>query len=296
MGLLIGDEAKRKAWLDERKKYVTSTDVPVLFGQGYSGSSPIKLWSLKKGLVKEDEPTTRMRLGRAFQDGILAEAALSLGMKVEAVDPYLLHKSESRPWLATSLDGIAEDGRIVEAKLHGHYVTELEHLPHGWLYQVQAQLMVTEAPGAVLAVCEQGVDLKLFDVLPDEELQSEIALHSSAFFDYLKCDQPPPPSFPGDNAGITALYRYLGDASKPAVTLDGSYLELLQQRKKLISQKKQLSDELDLIEANIKYAMGAAETAVVDDVDGVRVTWKMTKGDRPYRQMRVYGIKDEEVW
>lgn len=290
MGLLTEGD-RREAWLAERKLYVTSTDVPILFGQGYSGSSPARLYGEKRGIIQSDPPSPRMRLGRAFQDGITSEAALQLGQAVVTQDQYKLFISPKHPWLASSLDGIAADGRVVEIKLHGDYVQDVGSLPHGWLFQVQTQLMVTGAPGAVLAVCERGVEVKLFDLLPDVQLQAEIEVRSKVFYDYLSAQLAPPPEWPGDNDGLTALYRYLGDPARPAEVLDFSFLDLAEQRRDLLLKKKTLYDELDMVEATIKYAMGEATTAVIHDTD-VKVTWKTTnrKDGTSYRQLKVYGL------
>ena len=293
MGSLLTEAERKELWLAERRKYITSTDVPILFGVGYSGSSPIRLYGEKLGIIPPEPASRRMRLGSAFQDVILSELEIERGIKVERMDSFTLYPSihDETSHLATSLDGRAEDGRIVEAKLHGDWIRDLSEVPHGWLFQVQTQLMVTRAPGAILVVLQRGVDLAVFDILPDPELQTEILLRSREFYLRIQEKNPPPPTVSADNEGVTLLYKYAGDAAKGLV-LNNDYLPLLRQRKELLDRKKEVYNDLDLVEANIKFALGSAESAWIEDAETVKVSWKTSKNG--VRQLRVYGLSGGE--
>lgn len=275
------DEARRAAWLELRRKKVTSTDVPILFGQGYYGSSPTKLWALKQGRAPEDEPTERMILGKLMEQVIAEAYRLKTGRKVVRAASYLLQVSEKYPWLAASLDSSDESGAIVEMKNHGDYAKDILDLPTGWLFQCQTQLIVTGAPAIRLAVLCRGSQLEVFDIEPNVEVQQAIIDKSHIFYEHMMGTAPPPPEFAEDNAGLSLCFD-----PNPELVIQGSdeLYARAQERAALLKQKQEVVDSLDIVEGAIKFELKETVVALFDD--GSKLTWRPDKNGR--RSLRYY--------
>ena len=288
MSILLADDAsaeevRRQGWLARRRGVVTSTDVPVLFGQGYAGSSPALLHAQKRGLAPEFEPSLRMKIGR-LMEGVIREVYFEVtGHRVTKADPYSLHVSERYPWLAASLDGFdPEDGLHVEMKNHAGYMTDEADIPGGWYLQIQTQLLVLDRPKARLAVLVAGSDLKLFDIEANREIQAEIVKRSKAFLDQLQAGIVPPPVCPEDSDAYKYIYQPNGQTT---ILEDLDVQGEGQVRETLKQQVKQLEEQIAMIEGRIKHALGDNEVGVLPD--GGSWTWKPDKNGR--RSLRYKG-------
>jgi putative phage-type endonuclease len=287
MSILLRDsseleDALKAAWLEKRRQYVTSTDVPVLFDQGYSGSSPIRLFHEKVTGVSTFEESERMEIGRLVQPIIAQIYEKKTGRKVVPADSYTLHVSEKYPWLATSLDAFDAEGAIVEIKNHADYVRDLSDVPTGWLLQVQTQMLVMDRQLVRLAIMCRGSEVVVLDIEP-HPVQAKILEKSKVFWEQVQSKTCPAPEFPDDNAALGLVF---GDEGEN-VTLGDDVLEACLQRAGLLDEKKRIVDELDLVEASVKYAMRSASTAILPDES--KVTWKADKNGR--RSLRYYKAK-----
>lgn len=274
------EEAQKQAWLERRRKYVTSTDVPVLFGQGYSGSSPTKTFHEKRTGISTFEPSERMNIGRLMEPITIACYEEQTGRKVVRADSWSLHVSEKYPWLAASLDAIDSEGCIVEVKNHNDYISSIADVPTGWLLQTQTQMLVMGHQQARLAIMCRGSEVKVFD-LESHPVQAKILEKSKAFYDLLESGTCPEPEFPGDNDGLGFVFD---EPTEETLTLGEDVLELCLDRAAKLEAKKQLIDEIDLTEAGIKYVMGNATVGLLPDES--KVTWKPNKNG--VRSIRYY--------
>lgn len=294
-GDVEADAARRTKWLANRRKYVTSTDVPILFGQGYAGSSRDRLYGEKVGII---EPTDlsgvdRVELGRLFQPSIVKVYEKHVApIHVIPADEYALHVSEKYPWLAASLDAMDSEGRITEIKNHHAYLSDVADIPTGWIIQVNTQMLVMDTNKARLVICCAGSEVRWFDIEPDAELQAEIVKRSREFWNMVENLEVPPPVEPDDNDGLTLLYRYLGQGEKSQV-LSADYYDMGIRRQELKDHLKQVEAEIDMIEAKVKYALGSSEVGYFEDYEKARWTWKTTtrKDGAVYRTLLFKGAK-----
>lgn len=280
------EEARKKVWLELRRHKVTSTDVPVLFGEGYYGSSPTKLMAVKLGRVPDlYEPNEKMQYGRLMEPVTIAMYEAQTGRKVVRADSYTLQVSEKYPWLAASLDAFDSEGVMCELKNHDGYMSSADDIPTGWQIQIQTQLIVMNHKKARLVVTCRGCELKVFDIEPHPGAQAAIIKESQAFYELMQKGECPEPRFPADNDGLKAFFC----TSKPGevISLGDDFHEKVLQRAALLQDKTQIVDSLDLVEADLKFAMGEAEVALFPDDS--RLTWKPNvKG---VRSLRYYKAK-----
>lgn len=282
------DEARRQAWLEERRRYVTSTDAAIIFGCGYEGSSPVKLWGQKKGLVPPDPETERMELGLLLEPAILTMYQRKTGLTAVKADPFTLHKTEAYPWLAASGDGLDSEGRRLELKYTGRFISSNEDIPLTWQIQMQVQTVVFDVDGIRLVTLQPG-EVKYFDVPRNEAfIETKLIPKTKAFHELLQGDVPPRAEYPEDNDGFGLVYRDIYSADLVRDLDETDMRELLERRALLKEQQKELEANLDLTEARIKEIMGEADTGIFQDEPDVRVTWRKTA--RGHRQLRVKGL------
>lgn len=288
MSILLADDAsaeevRRQGWLARRREIVTSTDVPVLFGQGYSGTSPALLFAQKRGQAPEFEPGLRMKIGRLMEPVIRAVYEEVTGHQITKADPYSLHVSDKYPWLGASLDGFdPEIGVHVEMKNHASYMTDESDIPGGWYLQIQTQLLVLERSKARLAVLVAGSDLKIFDIEANPEIQAEIVKRSREFIERVREGRVPPPVSPEDSDAYKYIYQPNGETvvlEDLDIQGDGAVRDTLKQ------QVKQLEEQIAMIEGRVKYALGDNEVGVLPD--GGSWSWKPDKNGR--RSLRYKG-------
>jgi predicted phage-related endonuclease len=277
------DDLRKQAWLAKRRQFVTSTDVPVLFGQGYSGSSPTKLWREKRTGESFFEPSEHTEIGKLMEPVIAQAYENQTGRKVVRADSWSLHVSAKYPWLATSLDGVDSEGVILEMKNHDGYASTPADIPTGWLLQTQTQMLVMDVKAVRLVILCRGCELKVFDLEP-HEVQAKIIERSKRFHEMVEAGQVPEPEFPGDNQGLGFAFY---EPTDETVNLGDDVLELCLQRAAGLERKKEIVEELDIVEASIKYSLGNATVGLLPDES--KVTWKADKNGR--RSIRYYKAK-----
>lgn len=139
---------ERAAWLEQRTRYVTASEVSILMG-----SNPYQTpreWSLNKLFGEIPKDSAAMQRGRDREAPILARYAEHVGRTIVANTALVV--SEACPWLAATPDGY--DGKntveIKSVRLHArrsiHDVTSL------YAWQVLCQIVCAGAEHGVLAV------------------------------------------------------------------------------------------------------------------------------------------------
>jgi putative phage-type endonuclease len=149
--------ASRSRWLARRRKGITATDVPIIFG--YSGwATPVDVW-LEKTRTMPARPTSwAMQRGNLLEAGIAAQWAQQNGAILEK--PPLLVAHPQYPWLMASLDYLGhlpDRTVVVEVKA----TTRWQDWADGWTpdayaVQVLAQLAVTGLDEGVLVADVNG--------------------------------------------------------------------------------------------------------------------------------------------
>lgn len=129
-----------KEWLDFRKDKIGASDMPCLFGVGFS--TPFKIWQVKLGMV-EIQKTAPMIRGLEMEPTIRQAYEIEVGFSVE---PDVIVHPEI-PYLMASLDGHnREKGKAAEFKLAGrvdHEIARKGNIPDKYYPQLQQQLACT---------------------------------------------------------------------------------------------------------------------------------------------------------
>lgn len=146
---IIEIEQGTSEWKALRRQYVTASDVGAILGEGYRSAKKVYK---EKVFGEEEEENEFMREGRDREP----RARTYVNEKLKSDFKAIVAVSEAHPWLMASLDGW--DGEhVLEIKCPMRYekFSEISNFqkspPLQYLWQVQTQLLVTEAKSAFLS-------------------------------------------------------------------------------------------------------------------------------------------------
>ncbi len=251
-------------WLAQRRRVVTSTDIPAILG--------ISPWASEGDVARakrgEEEPpdagtARRFRLGHALEEVVRAEDEIEHGTKLRRV-----HRFITRGDIAgTSLDYERVGERtIVEIKTTGGRAFD-DGLPEYVEAQVRWQMGVARYPRAHVAVLRSGSQLICYDVEHDEATFDGLKVIAADFWQRYLAGGPFAETrdsvrraWPRDDGTELDAEPPVVEAVDDLVTTRGTIA--------------QLKEHEDALVAAIQTRMGPA-TAI--NGPGWRVTWKQAK-------------------
>lgn len=205
----VADSRDREAWLEARRTMVTASDVSVLFGLN-PWRDPLGLYIDKLGMRPDSEQSEAMEWGLRLEDPIAKAFAEKTGRAV--VPCGLLLRSTMHPVIGATLDYWQErNGDLLPLEIKTANVSKAaqwaEGVPPYYMPQVQAQMIVTGARAASVAVLIGGQSFAWCDVARDDAMCAEIVKLAEAFWRRVEQREPPDPSgTPSDSAALRALY------------------------------------------------------------------------------------------
>lgn len=118
--LVLRADAPREEWLGYRTKGVGGSDVSAILGFS-KWASGYGVWLDKTGRGVEQEENQAMRMGNKLEPIIKELFTEDTGIKIRAAG---LHRSKHNPILQVSVDGLTEDGGLVECKSTSGWLRE----------------------------------------------------------------------------------------------------------------------------------------------------------------------------
>lgn len=262
----------REEWLKQRMSGIGGSDAPAVLGLS-KWRTPLSVYQEKRGESAPIEDKEPMRWGRILEQPIRQEYAERTGRVVRVPDGVIRHPQHD--WMLATVDGVTDDGRLVEIKTartaDGWGESGTDEVPHAYLIQVQHYLTVTALSVADVAVLIGGQDYRQFEIPADAELQAMIVEAEAEFWRRVQDGIPPDPV---SYADVVARY---GRASKsatvvadPAAAAAVATLRAIREQYKAIEASEQQAREI------VMRALGEADTLA--DVDGrVLCTWRAGK-------------------
>lgn len=265
MSTVVADSRDREAWLLARRSMVCASDVPVILGHW---GSVARLWAEKRGEAEPVADTEQLLLGRLMEPSILAAYTTRTGNPAHA-DGRLYTQTRGGLTLGATLDAWTEvDGLEVplEVKNVGAYnASEWEDgPPEKYIAQVQAQMLVTSTPFAIVCALIGGQRLSIHRVDRDALLQVRILTAAQAFWRRVESGECPP-----DREHHKHVKAGGGEVAWSLDTEEGQAIALLTKRADMLAaQIKAHESELDDVRGQIKSAIGTRERATVGDLGG----------------------------
>ena len=184
--------------------------------------------------------------------------------------PTTILRHPTHAFMLGSIDGVTDDGRLVEIKTarsaEGWGEPGSDEVPDAYLVQVQHYLAVTGLSIADVAVLIGGSDFRLYEVPVDPELQGILIDVEGAFWDRVQRGDPPDP--------ITYADTQKRWPTSAALTVQASSeiehaVQALRSEKAEIAAREKFADAL---QAAICAAMGEGDVLVYGDA--TLATWR----------------------
>lgn len=292
------------AWLELRKKDITSTDIAALFNMS-SYCTPFELWHRKKsGEQIEFEMKEWTLWGKRLQDSIAAGVAEDNGWKIRKMEEYMripeLRMGASFDFEITLPDGtvgILEIKNVFGMIFKDQWLEDddgnFEAPPHIEL-QVQHQLAVSGRAFAYIAALVAGNKIVLIKREPDQEIINEIKLKVMQFWETIDKNQEPEPDFARDGKMLKRLYN----VAEPGKVLDASddagLLEMVKEYlrhgaaiKKLEGKREAIKNKILTLAGDSEKIIGGQFSVSLGTVAGGHVEY-----DRePYRLFKINANK-----
>jgi predicted phage-related endonuclease len=260
-------------WLEARRGFITSSDVPTLLGLGYE--SPHALWLRKLGPADEGAPKMRRR----FQVGHDLEPRVAQWHEEEtgrrpfrpADSQHYLCVNPALPWAAVTPDFVLMDGggpdAVVEVKSDAFGGTGAAYAESKQFLYANAQahqgMAVLEMDHAYVDVIfGLGHGFAVYPVGRDDALSRLILERGEEFHGFVTRREPPGERWLTDHEDTRKALAAIFDAETgEEVTLedpDGSLRAMLRQWDLLPAKIRELENELEQIKNVVALRMGTA--------------------------------------
>jgi putative phage-type endonuclease len=256
----------RDEWLAARQDYITSTEVPALFGAS-PYLTPFELYAAKRGtLDKTFESTERMRWGLRLEEAIAHAAAERHGLT--GLQSLHLQLAVSG-CLAASGDYLASDGDIlIECKnvdamqFRRNWDAEdgvILSAPAHIELQIQTELACWDAKRLLLAVLVGGNELYTAWREPIAPMIERIRREAGLFMARVQVGDAPDPVYPGDAAAVIAANAYAEPGRLLEAHGDTDLDALVREYRRISREARDLDDLAKSIKAQILDRIGDAE-------------------------------------
>jgi putative phage-type endonuclease len=299
----------RTEWLYMRQADVTASQIAAL-ANAHPYVTALQMWQEKTGrkVSDDDIDNAAMRRGRLLEDLAFTLAAEQLP------DCKLEHNDATAPmyWRDTFLRvGCTPD--VLAVSERGIGVIELKAIEpsqfaKNWTdgrvpthidLQVQAQAHIVGAQWAAVGVLRVGhaVEFDLIEVTPNADVWHGLAGLVQAFWHQVETNTPPPPDFTRDGKAIAELVG-ASDGSAVDLSTDNELIDGLCRREEHKKLMGMLDDDLEAIDAMIRFKAGTHEIVTAGDFRLTLKTQQVAgytvkpRTQRPIRQKR---IRNEEL-
>lgn len=202
----------RAEWLEWRKTGIGASDTPAILGiDPYR--SPLDVYYQKTGEREEEPANLPCRVGLALEPLIQRLYEEETGRKI--VETQVRVSNECFPYMLATIDGMTDDGRIVEFKTTQSYSKGLEigeegtdEIPATWLAQVVHQqiLSPSEHMEADVAILRGNSKFSVHTVKYDHDLGKIIVNACAEFWQRIQDRNPPPATRGSDCRVLAKLY------------------------------------------------------------------------------------------
>lgn len=271
----ITESDRRALWLADRRSCITGTDLAAILGLS-KFSSPIQVYLDKKGQTETTE-NEAMRWGRRLERPILEAYADTVGEPIEFADPFQLIRCPAQPLLGASLDArwAHGDRRPVDAKNTRQRTADwgepgTDQIPVWYAAQLTAQMAVTGAPCADLAVLFSGQEFARFTLYRDLEAEAMVLDRVAAWWERHIINDVPPDMDGSDSSSAYLAGRFRRNTDL-VLSPTPEARELVRIRQEADAEMKAAETQKKEAENKLKAIMGEAQA-----ITGL-CTWKNNK-------------------
>lgn len=272
----------RQDWLESRRRFIGSSDVAAIFGEGYADQSPISVWDSKVNGTRGDRDDERLWIGFELQPSLCRIFSRFTGVSCASPGDYAIHYRDDISWMGASLDAVADHPDFGPIPLELKNISWLQSkewreggAPLKFLVQVNYQMAVTGSSHAYLFGLVGGNEPYSLLIERNDRFIETMIARLAEFWDYVeRREMPTVDRFPVDNyaATNTFLSKLWPDDNGASVPMPPEADEWIQQREDAKAAIKDAEKLVDEAEAKIKAALGEATVGLFPC--GSCVTWK----------------------
>lgn len=266
----------RAEWLEQRRAGVGGSDAAVIVGVS-KWRTPYELWAEKRGEGGEQADNVDMLIGRLLEPEIRQRYADQTGRIVRMPEGIIRHPTHD--WMLATLDGVTDDGRVLEIKTARSGPEWGEpgsaDIPENYLLQVQHYLAVTGCEVADVAVMfkdRRTLAVQVYEVPADAELQDMLIDAEADFWQSVIDGIPPAPVSYSD-----MLARFGRSSTDGAVIASEEVARAVATLKQIRKTRDSLDEAEEAARAVVMGALGAKDTLLLSATGAPVVTWKAAK-------------------
>lgn len=260
----------RERWLGERQGGIGASEIAMVLGEAPKAwGGAFALYARKVGAYERDlSDVEAVFWGNKLEAPILEAYQERTGRRTRK--DGLLLRSKAHPWALCTLDGrtwsAANDVAPwpLEVKNVSTFKAEewMDGPPPHYFLQVQQQMLVTGESKATIAALLGGQRLVWADVPRDETTIRRIIYHGERFWRRVQeRDVPAPDGTEETRKALAALYP----TGEGIIVLPGTALDAADELERLKAERKTIADRIDLLENEVRAAIGSAEIGVMTD-------------------------------
>jgi len=199
----------------ERALFIGSSDAAPAIGVS-PWKTALQLWLEKRGEAEPEPENDAMHLGKLLEPVVLSMFTRRTGNRVLAHQQRFIHPEY--PWMACTVDGLTDDGTVVEAKTANWRVAEkfgeegTDAIPEEYVIQTTHAMAVTGANLAIVPVLLGGDDLRIYRVERNDGLIAVLIEREQAFWRMVQEGRAPEPDWEHEttNQVLNAMYEPQG--------------------------------------------------------------------------------------
>lgn len=278
------------AWHALRRMDLTASQIGALFG-AHEYVSMFDLWALKTGRIKADPEQTP-----AMERGTLLEPVAVELLRRRNHTWTINYSSAERVYYRDPVHRLgATPDVLVEHPERGLGVVQIKSVepsvfrrkwkdesgeiePPLWIAlqaSMEADLVGAEWAAVAAILVGHGLDLPLIDVPLLPGVMDAIRAKAGEFWRMIAEGREPAPDFARDGDTIAALYAQETPGKTIDLSGDNYFTDLVHKHRTLKDSAKDIAEQIEFINNEIKAKMGDAEVAILPD--GRRVTWRLQK-------------------
>lgn len=272
----------RPGWLALRRTMVTASDVAAILGEDVGPTGKIRRAALDVFVEKTvDQPDAPQPITSPAFWGVVVEQPVLSAVARYYGWPYMrgaaLLRSRRHPHLGATLDAEVEATgawRVFEGKttqIPRGWNEKAKQLPTTVLIQVQTQLLVTQAPSAIVFALLQGCRPVRIEIEPSPALHQIIVEHTEAFLDRVRRFDAPLPQ-QGCSAA-KALGRLYPSGDGSVINLPAEAVEWTRERMAIAAEMRRLESRKTYLADRVRHAMGSCSWGVLPEPVGGKRAW-----------------------
>lgn len=282
--LLFHDD--EEAWKATRRDGIPASKVAAALALS-KWQKPVELLDVMRGKAPPEdlEHKESVIMGRMLEPVVAARFEQLTGWETVDLGRLTVAVSRELPWQRCTLDRLVWDGSswgVLECKTAGWHMSPLwrddEEAPIDYQVQVQAQLDITGLAWGYLACLVGGQRTQLKRIERNPAFAEMMRAQCGEFWAIYQSGAELPPEWCGGNGGTPGkafLARlYPKQIPEKTIELSSRLADLDLQRARAKQYVKQLEAGIELIDNEIKAAMGDAERGELPN--GGAYTWKET--------------------